>query len=99
MTPQADYTAKPDTKRRILLRGVDPLYERYLVRHRDDGVIELRPQLTVDVASIGPRTLQIIERSMEALARGEASGPVDLSETFLGLDDEDLGDAVHRTSG
>ena len=89
MTPSADYTAKPDAKRRILLRGADPLYERYLVRHRDDGVIELRPQLTVDVAAIGPRTLQTIERSMEALARGEASDPVDLSETFPGLDDED----------
>ena len=82
-----DYTARPDAERRILLRSVGPLCERYLVRHRDDGVIELCPQLTVDVA--GPRSLATIERSMDALARGEASAPVDLSETFPGLVEED----------
>ena len=42
----------------------------------------------VDVAAISARTLQTIERSMEALEQGEASAPVDLDETFPGLDDE-----------
>jgi hypothetical protein len=88
MPATADYTAKPDAKRRILLRGDDALYDQYHVRHRDDGVIELRPQVTVDVASISARTLATIERSMEALERGEASEPVDLDEVFPGLDDE-----------
>ena len=92
MAATADYTAKLDTKRRILLRGDDALYDQYQVRHRDDGVIELRPQVTVDVASISARTLATIERSMEALERGEASAPVDLDETFPGLD-ADLGSA------
>jgi hypothetical protein len=73
-----------------VLRAADgPLYDQYLVRHRDDGVIELRPQVAVDVASISKRTLGVIEESMAALARGEASAPVDLDETFPGLDDED----------
>lgn len=94
MPATADYTAKLDTKRRILLRGDDALYDQYQVRHRDDGVIELRPQVTVDVASISARTLATIERSMEALERGEASAPVDLDETFPGLDDEVGGDGV-----
>ena len=94
MPATADYTAKPDTKRRILLRGDDALYDQYQVRHRDDGVIELRPQVTVDVASISARTLATIERSMEALERGEASAPVDLDETFPGLDDEVGADGV-----
>lgn len=89
MPATADYTAKLDTKRRILLRGDDALYEQYHVRHRDDGVIELRPQVTVDVASISARTLATIERSMEALERGEASVPVDLGET--GLESSDAG--------
>ncbi len=83
------YTTRPDAKRRVVLRpfgGV--LYDQYLVRHRDDGVIELRPQVAVDVASISKRTLGVIEQSMASLARGEASAPVDLGETFPGLDDE-----------
>ncbi len=88
----AKYTAKPDAKRRILLRGDDALYDQYQVRHRDDGVIELRPQITIDVASISTRTLQSIERSMDALERGEVSAPVDLDETFPGIDDEGTAD-------
>lgn len=88
MPATADYTAKLDRKRRILLRGDDALYDQYQVRHREDGVIELRPQVTVDVASIPVRTLAAIERSMESLGRGEASAPVDLAETFPELDDE-----------
>lgn len=89
MPTPSDYTARLDAKRRLLLRGEDALYDQYLVRHRDDGVIELRPQVTVDVASISARTLASIERSMEALASGEASEPVDLDETFPGLDVEE----------
>lgn len=81
------YTARPDRKRRIVLRGND-LYDQYLVRHRDDGVIELRPQVTVDVATISARTLADITRSVEALERGEASPPVDLTEAFPDLDDQ-----------
>ena len=92
MPATLDYTAKLDTKRRLLLRGDDALYDLYQVRHRDDGVIELRPQVTVDVASISARTLATIERSMGALERGEASAPVDLDETFPGLD-ADFGSA------
>ena len=88
MPTTADYTARLDTKRRLLLRGGDALYDHYHVRHRQDGVIELRPQVMVDVASISARTLSAIERSMDALERGEASAPVDLSEPFPGLDDE-----------
>ena len=94
MPATPDYTAKLDTKRRLLLRGGDALYDLYQVRHRDDGVIELRPQVTVDVASVSARTLATIEQSMEALERGEASAPVDLSETFPGLDDEVGGDGA-----
>lgn len=84
------YTTRPDSKRRVVLRPPGgALYDQYLVRHRDDGVIELRPQVTVDVASISKRTLSVIEESMAALARGEASAPIDLDETFPGLDDDE----------
>ncbi len=86
MPAAQNYTARPDRKRRIVLRG--PVYEQYQVRHRDDGVIELRPQVTVDIASISARTLADITRSMGGVDRGEASLPVDLYETFPGLDDE-----------
>ena len=89
MPGAADYMAKLDTKRRILLRGDDALYDQYQVRHREDGVVELRPQVTVDVASISARTLATIERSMEALERGEASAPIDLDE--MALESSDTG--------
>lgn len=94
MQTTAIYTAKPDTKRRILLRGDDALYEQYQVRHRADGVIELRPQVTVDVASMSARTLATIERSMKALERGEVSPPVDLAEAQL---DNQLAGSEART--
>lgn len=80
------YTVKTDRKRRILLRGSD-VHDQYQVRHREDGVIELRPQIVADVASISARTYANIVRSMEALERGEASALVDIEETFLGIDD------------
>ena len=73
-----DYTADPDSEGRLTLRG-DALAARYRVRHRADGVIELQPE---GDRSITARTLRTIERSVEALGRGEASAPVDLGEAF-----------------
>lgn len=87
MPTTKSYTAKLDGKRRILLCG-PVVHGQYQVRHRDDGVIELRPQVVVDVASISARTLTDITRSMEGIDRGEASLPVDLDEAFPGIDDE-----------
>ena len=77
-----DYTAKPDAEGRLTLRG-DALAARYRVRHRADGVIELQPEAD---GSTSARTLRTIERSVEALGRGETSAPVDLDETFSDLD-------------
>jgi hypothetical protein len=84
MPPTAQYTAKLDSKRRLVIRDSAP-YEQYLVRHLDNGVIELRPQVTVDVASISENTLRMIEASMENLKRGVVSPPVDLDEVFPDL--------------
>lgn len=84
MTPTAQYTARLDSKRRIVIRESAP-YEQYLVRHLDNGVIELRPQISVDVASIPEDTLRMIEGAMENLKRGVVSPPVDLDEVFPGL--------------
>ena len=44
--------------------------------------------IVVDVASISARTLADITRAVEALDRGEASPPVDLAESFPGLDED-----------
>ena len=76
-----DYTAELDAEGRLPLRG-DALAARYRVRHRADGVIELQPE---GDGSTSTRTLRTIERSVEALGRGEASAPVALDETFPGL--------------
>ena len=76
-----DYTAELDAEGRLPLRG-DALAARYRVRHRADGVIELQPE---GDGSTSARMLRTVERSVEALGRGEASAPVDLDETFPGL--------------
>jgi DNA-binding transcriptional regulator/RsmH inhibitor MraZ len=89
VTIKREYEAKLDSKRRILLRKPSrhepELRERYLVRHREDGVIELRPQVMVDVASISGATLHMIDQAMENLQEGVAGDPVDLDETFPDL--------------
>ena len=77
-----DYTADLDSEGRLTLKG-DALAARYRVHHRADGVIELQPEGN---GSMSARTLRTIERSVEALGRGEASAPVDLDETFPDLD-------------
>lgn len=83
-----EYDAKLDSKRRIVLRKPDDageLFERYLVRHLSNGVIELRPQKMVDVASIPDDTLDMIEASMQNLKQGVASEPVDFDKEYPNL--------------
>lgn len=86
VTIDREYEAKLDSKRRILLRkpskNEPELHDHYLVRHRDDGVIELRPQVMVDVASVSEATLHMIDQAMEHLKEGIAGDPVDLDEDF-----------------
>lgn len=84
MPPTSQYTAKLDSKRRLVLRDSAP-YEQYLVRHLDNGVIGLRPQITGDIASISENSLRMIEASMENLKRGVASPLVDLDEVVPDL--------------
>ena len=84
MPPAAQYTARFDSKRRLVIRDSAP-YEQYLIRHLDNGVIELRPQVTVDVASISENSLRMIEGVMDSLRHGVASPPVDLDEVFPDL--------------
>ncbi len=84
-----EYEAKLDSKRRIVLRKAGDesgqLFDHYLVRHLENGVIELRPQKRVDVASISEETLRMIDRSMQNLKRGVAGEPVDLDADYPGL--------------
>lgn len=88
-TMEREYEARLDSKRRIVLRKPKDadthLYDRYLVRHRKDGVIELRPQVMADVASIPEETLRMIDTSMQHLREGVASEPVDLDKDYPNL--------------
>jgi hypothetical protein len=78
-----EYNAKLDSKRRLVIRGDrEELHERYFVRHHANGVIELRPQKMVDVASISDATLDMIDKSMENLKKGVASSPIDLNKKY-----------------
>lgn len=88
-TVEKEYEAKLDSKRRIVLRRPKNqgarLFDRYLVRHRANGVIELRPQVMTDVASIPEDTLQMIDQAMENLKAGSVSEPVDLDKEYPNL--------------
>jgi len=74
MNTVREYDARVDTKKRVTLRGTQ--YRHYRVREYADGRIEMRPQELVEVSE---RTVEMMDRAMENLDKGEAGTPLDLS--------------------
>ena len=69
-----EYDARVDTKKRVTFRGTQ--YRNYRVREYADGRIEIRPQELVEVSA---RTVEMMDRAIENLDKGEAGKPLDLS--------------------
>ena len=74
MNTVREYDARVDTKKRVTLRGTQ--YRHYRVREYADGRIEMRPQELVEVSA---RTVEMMDRAIENLDKGEAGKPLDLS--------------------
>ncbi|HEX2963222.1 MAG TPA: hypothetical protein VHO43_15595 [Ignavibacteriales bacterium] len=73
-----EYSAKLDSKRRLIIR--DSKFEHYKVQVRRDGTITLKPQILVDLDDISEDTYNMIKDSAGNLKKGKASSPVNLNE-------------------
>lgn len=69
-----EYTVKLDSKNRVTIRGAK--YDHYKVQVLKNGQILLKPQVVVDLEAIPPKTLDMIEKSMENFKQGKVYGPI-----------------------
>lgn len=79
-----EYDAKLDSKKRITLRGARTKY--YHVTEKEDGTIELSPRELIHPDKISKKTLEMIDKAITKLKKGEVSEPVDLDELEKLLD-------------
>ena len=77
MSPTKEYTARPDSKRRVTLRGAS--YPYYQVKEYEHGCILLEPRELSAPDTISARTLADMDRAVANFSAGRASGPIDLS--------------------
>ena len=74
-----EYNAKLDNKKRLTIRGAK--FSHYKVRELSDGKIELSPQVLIETDQISENTLEMIDKSVTNLKRGQVSAPIDLSKS------------------
>lgn len=75
-TKKREYDAKIDSKKRLTIRGARTRH--YHVTEYEDGTVELSPRELIHPDEISRRTLQMMDRAMEHLQKGEVSEPVDM---------------------
>lgn len=78
MTIVKEYTAKLDGKKRLTIRGAK--FDHYKVQVLKDGQIVLKPQIVVDLEAIPPKTLVMIEKSIENFKSGKVHGPINVDK-------------------
>ena len=78
-----EYDAKVDLKHRVTLRGAS--FDHYHVKEYDDGRIELEPRQLVAPLEVSRMSLNMMDKSMENLQKGQVSDPIDL-RAFTGND-------------
>lgn len=71
-----EYDAKIDSKKRLTIRGARTRH--YHVTEYEDGTVELSPRELIHPDEISRRTLQMMDRAMDHLQKGEVSDPVDV---------------------
>lgn len=79
-----EYDARLDSKKRLTLRGAKAMY--YRVREKKDGTIELSPRVLVHPDAISIKTLEMIDKSVDQLKKGNVSEPIDLDDLNKLLD-------------
>jgi hypothetical protein len=72
--PPKAYSARLDSKKRIVLRNAE--YEYYEVEERENGSFLLKPKVLVDPDSLSANTLKMMDRSVRNLKAGKASPPI-----------------------
>ena len=82
ITVLQNYDIAADAKSRISLRGAKTKY--FHVKALSDGSFLLEPRVLVAPTAIPARTLKMLDRSVAALKKGEASAPIDLSPFIKG---------------
>ena len=83
--PTKSYSAKLDSKKRIVLRSAK--HEHYKVRENADGSLVLTPMELIDLP-ISSATMKTIETSMRNMQRGIVSKPIDLDAILKMLKDK-----------
>lgn len=73
-----DYIAHTDSKKRITLRKSK--FDYYKVQEFENGYIVLAPKVLKNPAGVSDKTLEVMDKSIANLKKGEASAPVDLSD-------------------
>ena len=73
-----EYDAKVDSKKRLTLR--ESPFEYYHVEHFTDGRIVLQPRQLVEPTCVSENSLNMMDKSMENVKKGNAGKAVDLSK-------------------
>lgn len=71
-----EYEAKLDNKHRITIRSTD--FQYYKVKEYGDGHLELLPRVLVDPNEISVKSLNMMDKSIENLKKGNVSEPINL---------------------
>lgn len=70
-----EYDTSLDSKHRITVRGGSNVFKNYHVSIFGDGRIVMEPRVLVD-----PRTLKMMDKAVDNIAKGRRSKPVDLDK-------------------
>ena len=73
-----EYDAKVDSKKRLTLR--ESPFEYYHVEHYTDGRIVLQPRQLVEPTCVSENSLNMMDKSMENVKKGNAGKAADLSK-------------------
>ena len=72
------YTTKLDSKKRMTIKNPD--FEYYQVNIFDDGNILLEPKVLVDAHEVSANTLNMMDKSIRNMNKGNVSKPVDFKK-------------------
>lgn len=75
---EIEYDAKLDSKKRLTVRGARTSY--YHVTEYEDGTIELSPRQLFHPDEISRRTLEMMDKAVDNLNKGNVSRPVNMRE-------------------
>lgn len=73
-----EYDARLDAKKRLTVRGARTRY--YHVTEYEDGTVTMSPRTLIHPDEISRRTLDMMDKVVQNMDKGEVSKPVDMQE-------------------